>query len=227
MNLIRKIFSKALNKVDDNKDKIFLIDVSSLMSAQGKGGSSSHIGQKENIELLRALGQFASREALNFVVIVCGKPLREIADGGKYKTLVVYYADKMNEVPVKALELMKKYSQKESVVLITDFVSLEKEALKKGYSVMRCSTLKKGIEESGDVKLPWHHNVNSANNSKKNEKTKVADEQSNGINSSNTNLTESRKMENSNEEQKRDDKICHSNHEESKSGTILNFIDPV
>jgi hypothetical protein len=108
----------------------------------GSSGRSS--GPREKVQALKKLAAFAEKEAISMTAVLPGPPLREAADGDKYKGMVVRYAKK-NEFPQMVGKIAKKTAAKTSTVVITADPDTEKRAAAAGALVMQTATLKKAL----------------------------------------------------------------------------------
>ncbi len=211
MKLLKKILGITSNV---SADIVCLVDASSLIETYNKTGNG-YSGPKEHFGSLRVLSQFAAREGFNFVIVFVGKQLREASNGSQYKGTAVYYVDNQTDLKSKAEELIRKYNASSKIMFITDNISLEKDVAKKVDYLMRLSTLKKGMEETGDFRQNMGRNYHQDNQRRYE-----------GRNNPDGSRREPSNDEDDESTSKKND-IEGSTSPVEKRKTILNLIDPV
>ena len=120
--------------------KSCVIDGERLMD--GRGG-----GPVERVQVLQRLAQFSEREQLKCQVVFAGRPLREVAHGGDFGPLKVYFAEQASGISEQVESLARSGAGRQSVVVTSD-KELEDRLVGRGAQVMRTSTLRKAMDPS-------------------------------------------------------------------------------
>ena len=125
--------------------------VCSVMIVDGErlldGGDRS--GPVERVQLLQKLGKFASREQLTVKVVLGGRPLREVDHQGEYAGVQVFYAENAKASDDQLATLARRFGRKS--VVVTGSPALEAQLASGSASLMRATTLRRGLElASGD-----------------------------------------------------------------------------
>ncbi len=113
--------------------------------AEGRGGEK--LSPRDQVQLLHQIARFAKQEEVKVQVVFEGRDLREVAHGGDFNGVTVFFTDKTAEVPDLMIKLAR--SAGRSCVVITSDRALESRAASMGFKTMRASTLKKAMEGGG------------------------------------------------------------------------------
>lgn len=113
--------------------------------AEGRGGEK--LSPRDQVQLLHQIARFAKQEEVKVQVVFEGRDLREVANGGEFNGVTVFFTDKTAEVPDLMIKLARAGGR--SCVVITSDRALESRAASMGFKTMRASTLKKAMEGGG------------------------------------------------------------------------------
>ncbi|HEY8241407.1 MAG TPA: NYN domain-containing protein [Kiritimatiellia bacterium] len=107
-----------------------------------RGGDKS--GPLERFQLLQRMAQFAEREGIKLQIVFAGRPLREVANGGSYNGVQVYYAEQATGIADQLDKLVRRAGR--NTIVITNDGQAEARAREFGAYSMRTSTLRKALE---------------------------------------------------------------------------------
>lgn len=113
--------------------------------AEGRGGEK--LSPRDQVQLLHQIARFAKQEEVKVQVVFEGHDLREVADGGEFNGVTVFFTDKAAAVADLMIKLARAGGR--SCVVITSDRALESRAASMGFKTMRASTLKKAMEGGG------------------------------------------------------------------------------
>ncbi len=119
---------------------LHLIDAASVKA----GGGRERLSPRDQFAVLQQVAAFVQREKIKAVVLFEGRPLREVPDGGTYKSLTVRYAEDSAALCALALKLADP-----SALVITNDKALEEQAVAAGLETLRGSTLRKAMDDGG------------------------------------------------------------------------------
>lgn len=153
MSWLNKLFSGFRNDRDSSgrlpSQRIYLVDASGLVESRYRNGNSRP-SPREHFLVLKSLVQFAARECVEIAAVFQGRPLREAGNGSTYKDIKVFYVDDSAGLQKRMIDLIRQFSSKKDIVVLTSNSQLEENVLSKGALCMRLSTLKKGMEDRDD-----------------------------------------------------------------------------
>lgn len=119
---------------------LHVIDLAGLAGGNGR----ERLSPRDQFALVKQAAAFAEKEKIRAVVLIEGRPLREVPDEGTYKTITVYYAENEQALMERALGLARG-----DALLITNNKKLEQQAQTDGIEVLRGQTLRKAMENGG------------------------------------------------------------------------------
>ena len=106
---------------------------------EGRGG-----GPVERVQTLQRLAQFVEREQVKLQVVFAGRPLREVANGGAFGTIKVYFSEQASGISEQIQTLARDAGR--GVLVVTSDKNLEETMQAEGHSTMRVSTLRKALD---------------------------------------------------------------------------------
>jgi hypothetical protein len=139
---IRSLFSGGARP---RGKRLYIIDAAPL---HGSGGHD-RLSPRDQIQVLQQLARMADKENINIQAVFEGRALREVAHGGSFSGVTVYFADKTPALHDLVLSLLKKGSRSYDVTVITGHRQLEQRVASAGGLTMRPSTLRKAMENGG------------------------------------------------------------------------------
>ena len=125
--------------------RLYIIDGAQLVGS----GSSDRLSPRDNVHVLQMLSRYAQKEAISIQVAFEGRPLREVAHGGEYGGVTVFFADKQAALQDMILDLVRSGARRQKVVLVTAQRQIEEKAVSAGAQTLRPSTLRKAMENGG------------------------------------------------------------------------------
>ncbi len=105
-------------------------------------------GPGDRFQVLQRLGKFVEREKIRMQVVFSGRPLREADNGSEFMGIKVLYVEQGQNYVDQFLAFTKDALRKDSVLVITNDVEMEKRAIELGAATLRASTLRKAFESS-------------------------------------------------------------------------------
>ncbi|NCD33846.1 MAG: hypothetical protein EOL87_10595 [Spartobacteria bacterium] len=122
-----------------------IVDAATLDSEKGE---RLKLNPKNQMDILRRLSRFASKEKLEMGVVFEGKPLRDAPPREKYQNIMVYYAETPANLTVVFNDVVRMASK--SVMVVTSNAELE-NAVRAGRSVgfLHGSTMRKALDANG------------------------------------------------------------------------------
>lgn len=139
---IRSLFSGGARP---RGKRLYIIDAAPL---HGSGGND-RLSPRDQIQVLQQLARMADKENINIQAVFEGRALREVAHGGTYSGVTVFFADKAPALQDLVVSLFKKGSRGYDVTVITGHRQLEQRVAAAGGLTMRPSTLRKAMENGG------------------------------------------------------------------------------
>ena len=106
---------------------------------EGRGG-----GPVERVQTLQRLAQFVEREQIKLQVVFAGRPLREVANGGSFGTIKVYFSEQASGISDQILKLARDAGR--SVLVVTSDKNTDETLVAEGFATMRVSTLRKALD---------------------------------------------------------------------------------
>lgn len=140
INRLKEVF--VSDEVSGPTNICHVVDTSGLA-----GGRGDRLSPRDRLALLQKLASFAEREQLQMVVLLDGRPLREAADGGEFKSVTVYYAEGAEGLAKRALEIVRGKGRR--ALLVTQQRDLEEQAQQAGVGTLRASSLRRALDENG------------------------------------------------------------------------------
>lgn len=142
MGILDKLFSFrfAVPAAKSGGPRSYVVDA--MGSDRGKE-RRERMAPGEQVKFLQRLARFTKREALTVSVLLEGKELRAVQQGGDFQGLRVFFEASSGEVETKVVDLVREYRRDGDVTVITDDASLEKSAGGAGAEAMRLSTFVK------------------------------------------------------------------------------------
>ncbi len=131
------------------EQRIHIVDGTGLVDSRSRNGNSFP-SPRDHYLVLRNLAQFVDRERINLVAFFIGRPLREASEGGEYKGVTVHYAENMEALAAKMLQLARRNIRTKDVVFVTADAELERAAASLNAACLRPSTLKKAMDDRDD-----------------------------------------------------------------------------
>ncbi|MFH0908628.1 MAG: hypothetical protein V1929_07690 [bacterium] len=123
--------------------RIYILDGERMLESRG----GEKVGPLDRFQLLQRMAQFAEREKICLQIVFAGRPLREVAHGGTYKGVKVYYAEQPSHVADQVDKLLRK-AGRNAVVFSFDSQTEQRVSSRGGVS-MRIGTLRKALENGG------------------------------------------------------------------------------
>lgn len=120
--------------------KACLIDGERMLD--GRGG-----GPVERVQTLQRLAQFAERENIQCQVVFAGRPLREVANGGDFGPVKVFFSEQASGISEQLESLSRSGAGRQAIVVTAD-KELEDRMIARGTQVMKVSTLRKAMDPS-------------------------------------------------------------------------------
>lgn len=126
--------------------RLYIIDGAQLV---GSGSAVERLSPRDQVHVLQQLSRFAEKESIDIQVAFEGRSLREVAHGGEYGGVKVFFADKQAALQDMILDLVRSGARRQKVVLVTNNRQLEEKAARTGAQTLRPSTLRKAMENGG------------------------------------------------------------------------------
>lgn len=143
LDIIRSLFSGGARP---GGKRLYIIDAAQLY---GSGGND-RLSPRDQIQVLQQLARFADKENINVQAAFEGRALREVAHGGSFSGVTVFFADKTPALHDLVVSLFRKGSRGSRVVtVITGNRTLEQRVASAGGQTMRPSTLRRAMENGG------------------------------------------------------------------------------
>jgi hypothetical protein len=117
-----------------------------VIDATRFNGGRERPSPRDQLALLNQLAAFAGREQVQMVVILAGRPLREVGDGEEYKGLQVWFAEAPDQLAGVVLKQARRGSQ---ALVVTQDREVESEVQAAGLETMRVTTFRKALDEGG------------------------------------------------------------------------------
>ena len=108
--------------------RLYIIDGAQLVGS----GSSDRLSPRDQVHVLQMLSRYAQKEAISIQVAFEGRPLREVAHGGEYGGVTVFFADKQAALQDMILDLVRSGARRQKVVLVTAQRQIEEKAVSAG-----------------------------------------------------------------------------------------------
>ena len=124
-------------------NRLYIVEGGRL--AEGRGGEK--LSPRDQVQLLHQIARFAKQEEVKVQVVFEGHDLREVANGGEFNGVTVFFTDKAAAVADLMIKLARAGGR--SCVVITADRAVESRAVSMGFKTMRASTLKKAMEGGG------------------------------------------------------------------------------
>ncbi len=112
--------------------------------------AGQRLAPREMIDLLYRVGRFAEQEKLRSAVVFDGEPLHKAGDGDQFHGVTVYYATRPEQRVERLIELACAAARKGTPTLVSDDPEVERRAAEAGIGMLRCATLRKAMEPSGE-----------------------------------------------------------------------------
>ncbi len=125
--------------------RLYVVDAARLFG----GGGGDRLSPRDQVQVLHQLARFAQKEEIAIQAVFEGRPLREVADGGEFNGVTVYFADQASGLADVFVDRVRSGLRRGGVVAITANRQLEESATGLGAVTMRPSTLRKAMEGSG------------------------------------------------------------------------------
>ncbi len=119
---------------------LHVIDAAGLATGDGR----ERLSPRDQFALIKQVAAFTEREKIRCVVLVDGRPLREVPDGGTYKKVTVHYVEGEQGLIDRALSLASG-----DALLVTQNKKLEQQAQAAGIETLRSQTLRKAWDNGG------------------------------------------------------------------------------
>ena len=126
--------------------RLYVIDGAQMV---GSGSAVERLSPRDQVHVLQQLSRFAEKESIDIQVAFEGRSLREVAHGGEYGGVKVFFADKQAALQDMILDLVRSGARRQKVVLVTNNRQLEEKAARTGAQTLRPSTLRKAMENGG------------------------------------------------------------------------------
>lgn len=123
--------------------RVYILDGEKMV--EGRGGEK--VGPMDRFQLLQRMAQFADREKIRLQMVFAGRPLREVAHGGTFNGVKVYYAEQASDVANQVDKLVRQAGRNATVISF-DLQSEQRITSRGGISI-RSSTLRKAMENGG------------------------------------------------------------------------------
>lgn len=121
---------------------VFIVDGAALLP----GRTSGRLAPKEQIQILRKLAIFASRENSKVICLFEGRPLREVSDGGEFAPGVrVFFAPDPVTLERQMKDLLGTRRSRRKVAVVGN-AKLERELSTLGCRLIRGNTFRKAVE---------------------------------------------------------------------------------
>ncbi len=147
MSFLQALFPWAFrNGAAVRKPRAYIIDAAPLCTA---GRSDSGITPGDQINGLRRLSRFVSREKIEATVIFDSEPLRKVGQGEKFDGITVHFTGKSVSLADLSARLIRQAGGRKEVVFITADRKLEEQVADHGALVMRMSTFRKSLDGGG------------------------------------------------------------------------------
>jgi len=142
MGILDKIFGSgtATPAARTNGPRSYVVDA--MGSSRGKQ-RRDRMAPGEQVKFLQRLARFTKREALTVSVLLEGKELRAVQQGGDFQGLRVFFEANADGVENKMVDLVRQYRRDGDVTVITDDSGLEDSVRGAGADAMRLSTFVK------------------------------------------------------------------------------------
>ena len=125
-------------------DQILVVDAQTLAAMRR---NSPRVSPRDQVDALNELVRMAKREGVTLVAVLEGEPLREVANGGTYQGLLVYYSPTSADIPATMVRVYKEQSRRKRTVVICGDRNTENAARAAGAECMRLSTFRRGFDE--------------------------------------------------------------------------------
>lgn len=145
MSILGFLFGNK-NQGTNGSNRIYIIDGVSLGSPNG---NRNRLVPKTQMDMLRRLSRFGTREKVELYMVFEGRPLRQAPDKKKYQDVMVYYAPKTSDMRALIVKLFKSNSRGGMPTVITSDKEMEKDILNLGGATLRTSTFRKALDPDG------------------------------------------------------------------------------
>ncbi len=122
--------------------QICVVDGASLIG----GRDASRASPRAQIEVLKSLSRFCEREDVPVHVFFQSAPLNVVGDQEDFRGITAYFLDPDKPVADGVQSILSKAGKKSVVVLVTRAPDLEETFGKAGYTLLRPSTFRKGLD---------------------------------------------------------------------------------
>lgn len=140
LNSLKAVFAGKPSAPSRETGRTYLIDAEKL--AESRDGRS---GPVERFQAIQQLSRFAEREKVEIVVVVGGRPLREVAHGEAFNGVRVFYVE-ANSTMADQMQKVLDGELRGRAVVVTNDKQLEAKLAERGVSTVRVSTLRKAFE---------------------------------------------------------------------------------
>ena len=127
---------------------VLVVDVMALNESLGMKGN---VAPRNQLQTLRRLSRFASREKIPVVAVVLGAPLNKAPEGKKFEGVMVHYSRSVEEHPKMLARTCR--SNGSGAILVSGSASVEK-LLGPSARKLRVSTFRKAFDTGGDQEQP-------------------------------------------------------------------------
>lgn len=143
MSLLKAIFGGGSKAESSGTGRLCVIDGERMIEGR-------EAGPGDRFQVLQRLAKFHEREKIKMQVVFGGRPLREAEHGSEFSGVKVLYTEQGQNYVEAFLNIAKDAARRESIMVITNDIELEKKAVEAGAITLRASTLRKAFDGEGE-----------------------------------------------------------------------------
>lgn len=134
----------ATDKVADPSNQILVVDAQSMAASRRY---SPRVSPRDQVDVLEELARIVKREGVTIVAVLEGDPLREVANGGMYQGVEVFFSPGSAEHTENVIRIYKAKSRGKRAILISGDRDMDAAARAAGAAYMRLSTFRRGFDD--------------------------------------------------------------------------------
>jgi hypothetical protein len=142
MSLLKAIFGGGSKAESTGTGRLCVIDGERMIEGR-------EAGPGDRFQTLQRLAKFHEREKIKMQVVFGGRPLREAEHGAEFNGVKVFYTEQGQNYIDAFMGIAKEAARRDSIMVITNDLEIEKRAVEMGAVTLRTSTLRKAFESEG------------------------------------------------------------------------------